>query len=65
MQRVLTQRSVAERRLRDHREDARFQLARANVWLKKVRRLPQHRPPARRLPRPRPTGRRGPLNAAL
>lgn len=37
MQRVLSQRGVAERRLRDHREEARFQLACANAWADKVR----------------------------
>ncbi|KAI8467863.1 MAG: hypothetical protein J3K34DRAFT_523407 [Monoraphidium minutum] len=37
MQRVLSRRAVAERRLRDHREAARFQLARANGWQDKAR----------------------------
>jgi hypothetical protein len=37
MQRVLSQRAMVERRLRDHREEARWQLARANGWVDRVR----------------------------
>jgi len=37
MQRVLAARGGVERRLRDQREEARWQLARVNGWLDKVR----------------------------
>jgi hypothetical protein len=36
MQRVLSSRCVVERLLREHREEARWQLARADDWVDKV-----------------------------